>query len=177
MKSILLIGLGRFGKHIAMELHNLGHQILAVDSTEERVDSVLPYETTSLLKELGAKLVVSRASSDVHEKFLLRNGADKVVYPEQQLAKWTAIRFSSDHILDFVNLEGDYDIYEVDLPSQWIGMSVGGIDIRKKYGINIIAVRHGRVLNFSVTPDTTFEETDTLLVLGQYRELQKCFKI
>ena len=215
MKSILLIGLGRFGKHIAMELHNLGHQILAVDSTEERVDSVLPYvteaqigdstsesflsslgirnfdacivaigdnfqsslETTSLLKELGAKLVVSRGSSDVHEKFLLRNGADQVVYPEQQLAKWTAIRFSSDHILDFVNLEGDYDIYEVDLPSQWIGMSVGWIDIRKKYGINIIAVRHGGVLNFSVTPDTTFEETDTLLVLGQYRELQKCFKI
>ena len=65
----------------------------------------------------------------------------------------------------------------MDLPSQWIGMSVGWIDIRKKYGINIIAVRHGGVLNFSVTPDTTFEETDTLLVLGQYRELQKCFKI
>ena len=133
MKSILLIGLGRFGKHVAMHLHNLGHQVMAVDSTEERVNAVLPYvteaqigdstnesflsslgirnfdacivaigdnfqsslETTSLLKELGAKLVVSRASSDVHQKFLLRNGADQVVYPEQQLAKWTAIRFSS----------------------------------------------------------------------------------
>ena len=161
MKSILLIGLGRFGKHVAMHLHNLGHQVMAVDSTEERVNAVLPYvteaqigdstnesflsslgirnfdacivaigdnfqsslETTSLLKELGAKLVVSRASSDVHQKFLLRNGADQVVYPEQQLAKWTAIRFSSDHILDFVNLEGDYDIYEVDLPERWVGMS------------------------------------------------------
>lgn len=161
MKSILLIGLGRFGKHVAMHLHNLGHQVMAVDSTEERVNAVLPYvteaqigdstnesflsslgirnfdacivaigdnfqsslETTSLLKELGAKLVVSRASSDVHQKFLLRNGADQVVYPEQQLAKWTAIRFSSNHILDFVNLEGDYDIYEVDLPERWVGMS------------------------------------------------------
>lgn len=169
MKSILLIGLGRFGKHVAMHLHNLGHQVMAVDSTEERVNAVLPYvteaqigdstnesflsslgirnfdacivaigdnfqsslETTSLLKELGAKLVVSRASSDVHQKFLLRNGADQVVYPEQQLAKWTAIRFSSNHILDFVNLEGDYDIYEVDLPERWVGMSVGEIDIRK----------------------------------------------
>ena len=192
MKSILLIGLGRFGKHVAMHLHNLGHQVMAVDSTEERVNAVLPYvteaqigdstnesflETTSLLKELGAKLVVSRASSDVHQKFLLRNGADQVVYPEQQLAKWTAIRFSSDHILDFVNLEGDYDIYEVDLPERWVGMSVGEIDIRKKYGINIIAVRRNGTLDFSVKPETSFEEGDTILVLGQYRDLQKCFKI
>ena len=129
------------------------------------------------MKELGAKLVVSRASSDVHQKFLLRNGADQVVYPEQQLAKWTAIRFSSDHILDFVNLEGDYDIYEVDLPERWVGMSVGEIDIRKKYGINIIAVRRNGTLDFSVKPETSFEEGDTILVLGQYRDLQKCFKI
>ena len=191
MKSILLIGLGRFGKHVAMHLHNLGHQVMAVDSTEERVNAVLPYvteaqigdnfqsslETTSLLKELGAKLVVSRASSDVHQKFLLRNGADQVVYPEQQLAKWTAIRFSSNHILDFVNLEGDYDIYEVDLPERWVGMSVGEIDIRKKYGINIIAVRRNGTLDFSVKPETSFEDGDTILVLGQYRDLQKCFKI
>ena len=206
MESILLIGLGRFGKHVAMHLHNLGHQVMAIDSTEERVNAVLPYvteaqigdstnesflsslgirnfdacivaigdnfqsslETTSLLKELGAKLVVSRASSDVHQKFLLRNGADQVVYPEQQLAKWTAIR---------VNLEGDYDIYEVDLPERWVGMSVGEIDIRKKYGINIIAVRRNGTLDFSVKPETSFEEGDTILVLGQYRDLQKCFKI
>ena len=230
MKSILLIGLGRFGKHVAMHLHNLGHQVMAVDSTEERVNAVLPYvteaqigdstnesflsslgirnfdacivaigdnfqsslETTSLLKELGAKLVVSRASSDVHQKFLLRNGADQVVYPEQQLAKWTAIRFSSNHILDFVNLEGDYDIYEVDLPERWVdgvevrritvggrmlGKSVRALDLRKVYGINIIAVRRNGTLDFSVKPETSFEDGDTILVLGQYRELQKCFKI
>ena len=106
-----------------------------------------------------------------------RNGADQVVYPEQQLAKWTAIRFSSNHILDFVNLEGDYDIYEVDLPERWVGMSVGEIDIRKKYGINIIAVRRNGTLDFSVKPETVFEDGNTILVLGQYRELQKCFKI
>ena len=126
MKSILLIGLGRFGRHIAMHLNELGHQVMAVDKVEERVDAVLPYvtnaqigdstngefleslgirnfdvcivaigndfqsslETTSLLKELGGKLVVSRAARDVQAKFLLRNGADEVVYPEKQLAKW-----------------------------------------------------------------------------------------
>ena len=180
MKSILLIGLGRFGKHIAMELHSLGHQVMAVDHNEVRVNEALPFltsaqigdstsedflsslgvrnfdvcivaigtdfqsslETTSLLKELGARLVVSRAARDVHAKFLLRNGADEVVYPEKQLAKWTAIRCSSDHIRDFVDLDGDHDLFEVDLPDQWIGMSVAQIDIRKQYGINIIGVRH-----------------------------------
>ena len=138
MKSILLIGLGRFGKHIAMHLNHLGHQVMAVDTSEERVEDVLPIvtnaqigdstnadfleslgvrnydvcivaignnfqsslETTSLLSELGARFVVSRAATDVQEKFLLRNGANEVVYPEKQLAKWTAIRYSADHILD-----------------------------------------------------------------------------
>ena len=149
MKSILLIGLGRFGKHVAMHLHNLGHQVMAVDSTEERVNAVLPYvteaqigdstnesflsslgirnfdacivaigdnfqsslETTSLLKELGAKMVVSRAARDVHAKFLLRNGADEVVYPEKQLASWTAIRYSADHIFDYVELDEEHGVY------------------------------------------------------------------
>ncbi|MCI7131105.1 MAG: TrkA family potassium uptake protein, partial [Lachnospiraceae bacterium] len=134
MKTVLLIGLGRFGKHIAMKMNELHHQVMAVDKNEERVEALLPYvtnaqigdstneeflkslgvrnfdlcivtigsdfqsslETTSLLKELGAKLVVSRASRDIHAKFLLRNGADEVLYPERQLASWAAIRYTSD---------------------------------------------------------------------------------
>ena len=148
MKSILLIGLGRFGRHIAQELNELGHQVMAIDSNEDRVNAVLSYvtnaqigdstseyflrslgvgnfdvcivtiggnfqsslETTSLLKELGAKLVVSRAERDVQAKFLLRNGADEVVYPEKQLAKWAAIRYSSEHILDYIELQDDHAI-------------------------------------------------------------------
>ena len=215
MKSILLIGLGRFGRHIAQELNELGHQVMAIDSNEDRVNAVLSYvtnaqigdstseyflrslgvgnfdvcivtiggnfqnslETTSLLKELGAKFVVSRAERDVQAKFLLRNGADEVVYPEKQLAKWTAIRCSSDHIRDFVDLDGDHDLFEVDLPDQWIGMSVAQIDIRKQYGINIIGVRHNGKIEYSVTPQTSFCAGDTILVLGRYRDLQKCFRI
>ena len=159
MKSILLIGLGRFGKHIAMELYNLGHQVMVVDNNEERLNEVLPYatngligdstnevylsslgvrdfdvcivaigndfqsslETTCLLKELGGKLVVARAERDGQAKFLLRNGADEVVYPEKQLAKWTAIRYSSDHILDYISLDSDHAIVELDLPGDWAG--------------------------------------------------------
>ena len=136
MKSVLLIGLGRFGRHIAENLYELKNQVMAVDKKEDRVNAVLDFvtnavigdstneeflkslgvgnydvcmvcigddfqsslETTSLLKELGAKKVVSRAARDVHAKFLLRNGADDVVYPERQLAKWSAIRYTSDHL-------------------------------------------------------------------------------
>ena len=98
-------------------------------------------ETTSLLKELGAKMVVSRAARDVHAKFLLRNGADEIVYPEKQLAYWTAIRYSSDSILDYIELDDGYAIFEITVPKAWEGKTIGQIDIRKKYNINIMAIK------------------------------------
>ena len=215
MKSILLIGLGRFGRHIAMHLNELGHQVMAVDKVEERVDAVLPYvtnaqigdstngefleslgirnfdvcivaigndfqsslETTSLLKELGGKLVVSRAARDVQAKFLLRNGADEVVYPEKQLAKWTAIRYSADHILDYLELDGDHAMFEVQIPKEWLNRTVGQLDIRKKYNINIMGIKKNGKLYLSITPDTVLMEGESMLVLGQYKDLQKCFHI
>ena len=215
MKSILLIGLGRFGRHIAMHLNELGHQVMAVDKVEERVDAVLPYvtnaqigdstngefleslgirnfdvcivaigndfqsslETTSLLKELGGKLVVSRAARDVQAKFLLRNGADEVVYPEKQLAKWTAIRYSADHILDYIELDGDHAMFEVQIPKEWLNRTVGQLDIRKKYNINIMGIKKNGKLYLSITPDTVLMEVVSMLVLGQYKDLQKCFHI
>ncbi len=215
MKSILLIGVGRFGKHVAMHLNKLGHQVLAVDCVEERIDEVLPFvvnaqigdstnmdflqslgisdfdvcivtigsdfqnslETTSLLKELGANYVVSRAAMDVQEKFLLRNGADEVVYPEKQLARWTAIRYSADHILDYIELDNDHAMFEVPIPRQWLNQTVGEIDIRKKYHINLIGTKSDGKLNLTVTPETVLAEGKTLLVLGEYKDVQKCFRI
>ena len=188
MKSILLIGLGRFGRHIAIKLDELNHQVMAVDNNESRVEAVLPYvrnaqigdatnedfirslgvrnfdvcivaigdnfqsslETTSLLKELGAKMVVSRAARDVHAKFLLRNGADEVVYPEKQLASWTAIRYSADHIFDYVELDEEHGIFEISIPDAWIGKTVGELDIRKKYNVNIMALRCNGVLDMNI---------------------------
>ena len=214
MKSIMLIGLGRFGKHIAMKLRELNHQVMAVDHKEERVQEVLSYvtngqigdstneeflrslgvdnydvcivaigddfqsslETTSLLKELGAKMVVSRAATDVQEKFLLRNGADEVVYPEKQLARWTAIRCSADHILDYIEIDNDHAIFEVAVPKAWLGKTVGQLDVRKKYNVNILAVKTGRKLDSFITPDTLLSGDKTLMVMGKYRDLQKCFR-
>lgn len=215
MKSILLIGLGRFGKHIALHLNELGHQVMAVDQVEERVNAVLSFvtnaqigdstnadfleslgirnydacivaigndfqsslETTSLLKELGAKLVVSRAARDVQKKFLLRNGADEVVYPEKQLAKWTAIRYSCDHILDYMELDEEHAIFEIPVPEGWAGQSVGQIDIRKKYNLNILGIRKNEKIVFSVSSDMVIEAQDTMLVLGRNKDIQKCFHI
>ena len=134
-------------------------------------------ETACNLKDLGAKLVVARADREVQAKFLLRNGADRVVNPEKQVAKWTAVRFTSDHILDYFQLDEDHAIYEVDIPSDWIGKTVGGIDIRRKYGINIIAVRQNGKLLFAVTPDTRLDSGNSMLVFGESHDLKKCFKI
>ena len=215
MKNILLIGLGRFGRHIALQLNKLGHEVMAVDSNEERVNKILPIvtnaqigdstnteflkslgignfdvcivtiggnfqnslETTSLLKELGAKLVVSRAERDVQEKFLLRNGADEVVYPEKQVANWAAIRYTADHIRDYIEVDDAHAIFEVEVPKGWIGKTVGELDIRRKYSINIMATKENGKINMAVSPETVLTDNITLLVLGAYKELQKCFRI
>ena len=215
MKSILLIGLGRFGRHIAIKLDELNHQVMAVDNNESRVEAVLPYvrnaqigdatnedfirslgvrnfdvcivaigdnfqsslETTSLLKELEAKMVVSRAARDVHAKFLLRNGADEVVYPEKQLASWTAIRYSADHIFDYVELDEEHGIFEISIPDAWIGKTVGELDIRKKYNVNIMALRCNGVLDMNIASETLLGDDQTMLVLGNIKNIQKQFHI
>ena len=134
-------------------------------------------ETTSLLKELGGKLVVSRADRDVQTKFLLRNGADEVINPEKQIAEWAAIRYASDHILDYIKLDNDHAIFEVPIPKDWSGKTVGQIDIRKRYGINIMAVKENGKMNLSVTPDTVLKSCKTMLVLGEQKAIKKCFRI
>lgn len=134
-------------------------------------------ETTSLLKELGARYVVSRAERDVQEKFLLRNGADAVIHPEKQAAKWAAMRYSSDHILDYISIDEENAIYEVEVPDEWEHKSIIEIDIRKKYDINILAFKKNGKMYLSVRPDMILTKDITLMVLGEYKTVQKCFHI
>ena len=135
-------------------------------------------ETTSLLKELGAPKVVARAARDVQAKFLLRNGADEVVYPEKQMAIWTAIRFSSDHIADYISLGDDHAIFEVTVPDNWVGKSIGQLDIRKRYNVNLLAIKQGGKFSMTViTPDTLLPANSTILVLATHRNIQKCFHL
>ena len=134
-------------------------------------------ETTSYLKEMGAKLVVSRAERDGQAKFLLRNGADEIVYPEKQVARWAAIRYSSEHILDYIELDDHNSIFEVTVPKSWLGETIGQLDIRKKYNINIVAVKQNGKMNVSVSPDCLLTNDNTMLVIGEYKNVQKCFRI
>ena len=210
MKSVLLIGLGRFGRHMAQKLQELHHEVLAVDKEEQRVNDALPYvtnaqigdatneafiaslgvrnfdlcvvaigddfqsslEATALLKENGAPFVVSRAARDVHAKFLLRNGADDVIYPERQMASWAAVRYSSGHIFDYVELTPEYGIYEIELPHGWAGHSILERQVRTRHNINILAIRHGRNLFPMPGPEHVFTEGETLMVMGSERDIK-----
>ena len=214
MKTVLLIGLGRFGRHVARRLYDLDHQVLAVDSNEDCVNRVLPFvtgaqigdstnptflaalgvkefdvcivaigddfqsslETVALLKELGARKVIARAATGTQEKFLLRNGADEVVYPEKQLASWVAVRCTSDHLLDYIELDGDYSLYELAVPERWEGKTLLELDLRKKYGINVLGVRKNGKLDMNVRPETVFGGTMSVLLLGNDRAVQRCFR-
>lgn len=215
MKNILLIGLGRFGRHLAVELNELGHEVMAVDDDEDRVNEILPYvtnaqigdstnanflkslgignfdscfvtisanfenslETTSLLKELGAKIVISRAERDIQKKFLLRNGADQVVYPERQVAKWASIRYTADHILDYMEIDASHAIFEAEVPEEWLGKTIGELDVRRKYNINIIAVKDKGGVNIALSTDTLLKQDATILVIGEHKAIKRWFNI
>lgn len=211
MKSVLLIGLGRFGRHMAAKLAELRHEVLAVDINEQRVNDALDLvtsaqigdatneqfiaslgvrnfdlcivavgdnfqsslEATALLKEYGAPFVLSRASRDVHAKFLLRNGADEIIYPEKQMAGWAAVRYSSDHLFDYIQLTGDYSIYETAVPESFVDKTVAELAVRQKYRVNILAIKRDGTLEPMPGPDHRFAADETVLILGGNRDLQK----
>ena len=212
MKSVLIIGAGQFGIHIAKRMSQLHCEIMAIDSNEERINTILPFvtnaqigdstnadfmsslgipdfdvcmvtisdsfqdslETTALLKDLGAKKVISRAQNDVQEKFLLRNGADETVYPEKQTAIRLATKEASDDILDVLQLDHDLNIYEVRVPKSWNNRTLAELDIRKKHNLNVIAVRIKDQLVLPM-PDMVLNTEDAMLILGNMKDIQKAF--
>lgn len=195
-----------------MHMAQLHCEIMAVDSEEERINSILPLvtnaqigdstnanfmhslgipdydvcivtisnsfqdslETTALLKELGARKVISRAQNDIQEKFLLRNGADETVYPEKQTAIRLAIKEASDDMLDVFQLDRNINIYEVRVPKTWDGRTIAELDIRKKHHLNIIAVRKSDQLVVPM-PDMTLSVDDAIILLGNMKDIQKAF--
>ncbi|MEG1781242.1 MAG: TrkA family potassium uptake protein [Clostridium sp.] len=211
MKSILLIGLGRFGSSMAVKLHELGHEVMAIDTSEERINAILPYvtnaqigdctneqymaslgirnfdlcvvaigdnfqnslETTALLKDLGAKFVLSRASRDIHAKFLLRNGADQVVYPEKDMAIRAAVRYSSDNIFDYIELTPEHSIYEIPVPTVWIGKTIVEINVRNKYSLSILATKYNNTLHPLPGANYEFKENDTLVIMGANKDIKR----
>ena len=214
MTTVLIIGVGQFGCHIAKRMEELRCEVMAVDVNEERINEIMPYvtnavigdgtneeflrslgignfdvcivalgglfqsslEATSLLKELGAKQVICRATNDVQMKFLLRNGADEVVYPEKQMALRIATKYASEAILDFIQLDNNYSIYEMKVPKEWALKTVAQVDVRKKYRLNILTIKRNDEV-FIPASDTVFMNDDIAFMIGELQDIQKCFKI
>ncbi len=214
-KSVLLIGLGEFGLHMARKLNEMNIEVMGVDFNEEKVNEALPFvteaqigdstnpefletlgvrnydccvvtiganfqnslETTSLLSEMGAKRVISRANTEIHEKFLKRNGADMVVYPERQMANWTAIRCSFENIIDYITVDEDYSIVEVNIPDDWHGKTLSQLNIRNKHGINVLGIRNNGRLDMDIGFDTLLTKEKTIMVLGSRKNIAKCFRV
>jgi trk system potassium uptake protein TrkA len=215
MQSVLLIGLGRFGRYMAETFCQRHLDVLAVDINEQRVTEGLScvtnaligdatnedfvkslgvsdfdlcvvaigdnfqssLEATALLKECGAKFVLSRAARDVHVKFLLRNGADDVIFPERQIASWTAVRYSSEHIFDYVELTPEYSIFETDIPSGWVGKTLAELAVRQKYHINILAVKQNGQMDPLPSAGHRFQADDRIFFLSSEKDVQKLLHI
>ncbi len=204
MKSILIIGLGRFGRHMAQKFIENGHEVMAIDRNEERADAAVGMirqiligdatderfmeglgisnfdlaviavgenfqtvlEITVLLKDLGCKYIVARATRDVHRKLLLRNGADYVSYAEREVAERLAIKFGADNIFDYVELTPEIGIYEIVVPKQWLGRSMVELSIRTKYNVSVMATkRDGKIFPLP-HPSHVFEEDESVMVMG-----------
>lgn len=211
MKSVLVIGMGRFGRHLASKMSELGNDVMIVDKSEKIINELAPLyanamigdctnegvvrglgvnnfdtcfvaigddfqaslEVTSLLKELGAKYVVSKADRDMQAKFLERNGADEVVYPEHDMAEKLAIRHNAKNIFDYVELTQEFAIFEIAVVKDWIGHSLVDLDIRRKHQINILAIKKGTHLMATPPADYVFEANDHVLIIGKPNDVFK----
>lgn len=210
MKSILVIGLGRFGRHMAQKFLENGHEVLAIDSREERADAMVGtiqqiligdatderfmetlgignfdlaviaigenfqtvLEITVLLKDLGCKYIVARATRDVHKKLLLRNGADYVSYAEREVAERLAIKFGADNIFDYVELTPEIGIYEIAVPQKWLGKSMVELSIRTKYHVSVMATKKDNRIYPLPHPNHVFEEDESVMVMGTAKDIE-----
>lgn len=211
MKSVLIIGMGAFGRHLALKMTELKNDVMIVDKdaaiiedmssqvtdaqigdcTKEDVLRTLgvgnfdvcfvtigdtfqsSLEITSLLKDLGAKYVISKASRDIQAKFLLKNGADEVVYPDKDMADKLAIRCSANNVLDYFSISSEYSIFEIPIMKSWTGRSIEEINVRKKHHINILLVKNGSKIMTLPKADYVFKEDDLVIVLGRSEDVLK----
>lgn len=215
MKSVLIIGMGRFGHHLAKNMLELGNDVMIIDSEESRLEDMVPYATsakigdctnpevlkslgignfdivfvcigtnfqssleiTSLVKEMGARQVVSKATRDIHAKFLLRNGADEVIYPDKDIAEKCAERYSMDNVFDYIELDDDYAIYEIPPLKEWIGKSIRQADIARNYQVTVLGVRDASgEKRIMPSADYVVDASEHLMVLSERGNMAKLLK-
>ncbi len=214
MKSMLIIGSGKFGRHLCRDLAELGNQIMLVDQVEENLEEMLPYvvsakigdctnptvleslgvdnfdvcfvcigsnfqsslEITSQLKEMGARRVVSQASRDIHAKFLLRNGADDVIYPDRDIAEREAVRYSANHVFDYIEVTDEYSIYEIPPLDEWVGKSLRESDVRNRYHVVVLGTKKSDRASILPPADHIIRADEHLMVMGKKDEIDDLLK-
>ena len=214
MKTVLIIGMGRFGQHLCRKMLKLNNEVMIVDRNEEAMEDLLPLvtnakigdctneevlhslgignfdlcfvcigtnfqsslEITSLLKEAGAKYVISKATRDIQAKFLLRNGADAVVNPEKDIAERKAVRYSADNVFDYSEQDEEYSIYEIPPLRELIGKTIGEVDFRARLNSSIIGTKLNGITSFLPGADHVFRADEHLMVIGKKKDIDKILK-
>ena len=133
-------------------------------------------QITSLLQEMGANRVLSKADEDIHAKFLLRNGADAIIYPEKDIAERIAIEESSDNIFDCMELGDGYFIMEINPRKEWLGKTIREMDFRSRYRLNIMGIKQDGVLKLMPDLNYAFREGEHLMVMGTEEDILKVAK-
>ena len=205
MKSVLIIGMGHMGRHLASKLQALGNEVMIVDKnpdvitalsdrftdsnicdcTNESIIEALGVDNfdicfvtigedfqaslvvTSLLKQYGARMIVSKAKQKIQADLLRKIGADEIVWPEKEIAEKLAVRYNADNIFDYIPLTAEHSIYELPVPAAWVGQSLTELNVRRKYQVTIIAVKHDTALDPNVGPDYRFVQGDHVILIGQ----------
>ncbi|MBE6024686.1 MAG: TrkA family potassium uptake protein [Cellulosilyticum sp.] len=132
---------------------------------------------TLLLKELEVPYVVAKASTDTHKKVLEKLGADRIISPEQDMGKRLANNLIAGNIIDYIQLSHDYSIMEISILPEWRDHSIMELDIRAKYGINIIAVERGTEIYVTPKPECILKENDLLVIVGNNKSIQELDRI
>ena len=209
MKSVLLIGMGKFGQTLGERLLNMGDEVMIVDKNEDIVNTLAPkytnaliancmnennlrtmdipsfdvcvvaigddfqssLEITSILKDLGARYVVSKATTEIQRKFLLRNGADEVGYPDHDIAEKVAVKLNSAKVFDYIELDAEYSIFEIAVPTEWYRKKIVDVNPRRKYGINILTIKKGRKIVTSPDAEYVFDDGDHMVIFGNTEKI------
>lgn len=127
----------------------------------------------TLCKEAGVKTVIAKCANQMHQKILIRVGADKVVFPEDESGIRLAKNLLSSGFVDMVSLAKNVSMVELDMKPEWIGKNLIDLNLRKKYSLNVVAVRRGDMVSVDIDPQESFQETDKLIVIANTAKLAK----
>jgi trk system potassium uptake protein len=152
----------------AVGMRNIDVAIIAIGS--EIKASIM---ATLVVKELGVKYVVAKAQDELHAKVLYKIGADRVIFPERDMGVRLAYNLTSTNILDYIELAPDYSIMEIVAPDRWINKTLQETDVRAKYGISVLAIKHGEAITVSPKAQEVIQRGDVLVVVGANEDLQR----